>query len=178
LCEDQLALSMKLACLERTALDLAEEGAHAGAPLGATSAAVLRSLEARVSDLGDVRDALAVLHLATVSCTVHPALLPDAPLAEYLRGAYAWLFAVLRALEHLALGLRALQPDWATYRWRIEEAKNFHFDELETEIASCLAALQSRDRGVDAAVTALAAAFELVLDDARQLERRLDERFG
>ena len=109
---------------------------------------------------------------------VQPAFLPDAPLAEYLRGAYAWLFAVVRALEHLALGLCAKEPDWATYRWRIEEAKNFHFDELEGEIAASLGALASLDRGVDVVVTQLAAAVELVLEDARALEARLDERFA
>lgn len=179
LCEDQATLTMKLACLERTTFDLAREGARAGAPPhSARAVGVIRSLEARVRELGDVREALAVLHLAAVSRSVQPAFLPDAPLAEYLRGAYAWLFAVVRALEHLALGLRAKEPDWATYRWRVEEAKNFHFDELEAEIAISLAALESRDRGVDAAVTQLAAAVELVLEDARALEVRLDARFG
>lgn len=179
LCEDQLTLTMKLACLERTTLDLSRGRAPAGAPShAAPAAAALRSLEARVRDLGDVRDALAVLHLAAVSRTVQPAFLPDAPLAEYLRGAYAWLFAVVRALEHLALGLCAKEPDWATYRWRIEEAKNFHFDELEGDIAASLGALASRDRGVDAVVTQLAASVELVLEDARALEVRLDERFA
>ncbi len=179
LCEDQLTLTMKLACLERTTLDLSRGRAPAGAAShAAPAAAALRSLEARVRDLGDVRDALAVLHLAAVSRNVQPAFLPDAPLAEYLRGAYAWLFAVVRALEHLALGLCAKEPDWATYRWRIEEAKNFHFDELEGEIAASLGALASLDRGVDVVVTQLAAAVELVLEDARALEARLDERFA
>jgi len=166
--EDHLALSMKLACLERAIADR---------PRDPATLAALRTLDARLADLGRVRDVLGVLQLAAAPRAVQRAFLPDAPLAEYLRGLYAWSFAAVRALEQLVSGLRVMQPDWATYRWRIEEAKNFHFDELEDAIIEDLAKLFAQSSDPEA-VTELTASFEVLLACARQLEERLDERFG
>ena len=137
----------------------------------------MRSLDARLEDMATLRDVLAVLQLAAAPRTVQRAFLPDAPLAEYLRGVYAWMFAVVRALEQLVTGLRVMQPDWASYRWRIEEAKNFHFDELEDAIIDDLATLFGEGGDRDA-VTELTASFEVLVACARELEVRLDERFG
>ena len=168
LCEDQLTLSMNLACLERATLDR---------PRDASSSAALGTLDARVRDLGNVRDALAVLQLSTVSRSVHRAFLPDAPRADYLQGTYAWMFAVLRALDHLVAGIRVKHPDWASYRCRIEEAKNFHFDELECAIRKELASLLV-ESGDEDAVSQLTRSFDALLGHARMLERQLDERFA
>ncbi len=166
--EDQLTLSMTLASLERATGDR---------PRDPATLAALESFDARLEDVATLCDVLAVLQLAAAPRTVHRALLPDAPLAEYLRGVYAWTFAVVRALEQLVPELRVMQPDWASYRWRIEEAKNFHFDELEHAIVDDLATLFGEGGDRDA-VTDLTAAFEVLVACARELEVRLDERFG
>ncbi|MDF2697820.1 MAG: hypothetical protein K0S65_6203, partial [Labilithrix sp.] len=130
---------------------------------------------AKASPLGKVRDALAILQLAAASRCMQRAFLPDAPLADYLRGVYAWLFAVVRALEQLTTDLAAGQPDWVTFHWRIEEAKNFHFDELEGDVLHDLLAL--REAGADAEVVAgVVAAYDKVLAEARALEHLLEER--
>ena len=166
--EDQLTLSMKLASLER---------ATGERPRDPATIAALRTLDARLEDVATLRDVLAVLEVAAVPRAVQRAFLPDAPLADYLRGVYAWMFVVVRALEQLVTGLRVMQPDWASYRRSIEEARNFHFDELEDAIIDDLATLFGEGGDRDA-VTELTASFEVLLACARALEVRLDERFG
>lgn len=168
LAEDQLMLSMNLTCLERIAQSR---------PRDVSTLAALRCLDDRIADLMNMRDALAVMHLSTIAKSVHRAFLPDAPLADYVRGVYAWLHAVVRALDTLSHGLQVMQADWASYRWRIEEAKNFHFDELEEAIRADLESLVV-ESGDEEAVGQLAASFEGLLDEARVLEAKLDERFG
>jgi hypothetical protein len=90
---------------------------------------------------------------------------------------------VVRALDHLAGSLRKLQPDWALLRWRIEEAKNFHFDELHAPIRADLEALTIiANSGPFGArrppVEELAYAVERLFATAVALEEHLDERFG
>ena len=98
-------------------------------------------------------------------------------MADYLRGVYAWTHAVLRALDVLVAGLCIMQPDWVSYRLRIEEARNFHFDELEEVIKEDLASLLVlRDTEEDAAQLLLA--FSELITEARKLEVNLCERFG
>jgi hypothetical protein len=168
LAEDQLTLSMKLACLRRAMGSTESHGRERAA---------VRTLGKCLRDLETVRDVLAAVQRAAVPRSVQPAFLPDAPLAEYLRGVYAWLFAVVRALEQLVLGLQALAPNYALHCWRIEEAKNFHFDELEDAIIEDLATLFAEAGNRDA-VTELTASFEVLIACARGLEVRLDERFA
>jgi hypothetical protein len=173
LCEDQLTMSMNLACLEETV---------AAAPRDASSRAALRTIEARIADLGALRDALANVHVATVDPRLQRLVVPDSPLADYLRGMYAWAHAVVRALDHLAGSLRA-QPDWALLRWRIEEAKNFHFDELHAAIRADLLALAIIAHGGSfgkgrPAIEDLQYAVERLISTAVGLEEHLDERFG
>jgi hypothetical protein len=164
--EEQLQLATSLAALERSV---------APAPRDASARAALEILARRVRGVGQMRDVLASLHAATVDPRLHRVLLPDAPLSEYVRGIYAWLHAVVRALADLEGGLRALQPDWAQLRYRLEEAKMFHFDELEDAIAADLLALDIVTLGgtsdLERVVVALLAA-------AGELESALDERFG
>lgn len=173
LCEDQLTMSLDLARLEESL---------AAAPRDAAAFVALRTLEARVADLGALRDALARVQLATVDTRLQRLVVPDSPLAEYLRGIYAWAHAVIRALEHLALSLRA-RPDWALLRWRIEEAKNFHFDELHEAIRADLLAYAIVARGGSFGadhppIEPLQYAVERLLCTAVALEEHLDERFG
>jgi hypothetical protein len=181
LCEDQLNLSMGLACLERALED---------APRDPSARAALKSLDARLQDLFALRDALARVHALTVDPRLQRLFVQDAPLADYLRGIYAWTHAVVRALEELAGGLRKLQPDWATLRWRLEEAKNFHFDDLQESIRGDITALAIvAHRGVlesargpkgsaPPAIGDLSSACGALFAAAHTLEEHLDERFG
>ena len=174
LCEDQLTLSMNLTCLEE---------ALGQAPRDPSARAALRTLESRIVDLGAVRDALTQVMQATVDPRVQRLVVPDSPLAEYLAGIHAWTNAVMRALDQLAVSLRTLQPDWALLRWRIEEAKNFHFDELFVAIRADLQALAIVARGGSFGangppVDALQLAVEQLFAAATTLEENLDHRFG
>ena len=174
LCEDQLALSTNLASLEEAA---------GLAPRDASARAALAALEARIADLGGLRDSLATVLQASVDRRLQRLLVPDSPLADYLRGLYGWAHAVVRALEHVAVSLRKLQPDWALYRWRIEEAKNFHFDELHEGIRADLLALAivayGGSFGADGPpIDALKRAVDGLFAQATRLEGHLDQRFG
>ena len=174
LCEDQLTMSLNLACLEESV---------AQAPRSPSSRAALRVLEARLADLVALRDGLATLHASTVDPRLQRVVLPEAPLAEYMRGLYAWAHAVLRALDQLACSLRTLAPDWALLRWRIVEAKNFHFDELHEPIRAELIALTivSNAGSFGAApppIEDLQYAVERLFSTGVALEKHLDERFA
>lgn len=173
LCEDQLTLSMSLGGLEE---------AIAEAPAGPSARAAVRTLTARFADLSALRDALANVHQSFVDVRLQRILMPDSPLAEYLRGLYAWAHAVVRALDFLARSL-ANRPDWALLRWRIEEAKNFHFDELHETIRADLLALSIIANGGSFGANIppaneLQYAVERLLSTAVALEEHLDERFG
>jgi hypothetical protein len=172
--EDQLTMSMNLACLEESVGD---------APRDPSARAAMRTLQARIADLGTLRDALTGVQLATVDPRLQRMVVPDSPLADYLRGIYSWAHAVLRALDHLASGMRTLQPDWALLRWRLEEAKNFHFDELHEPIRADLLALTIIANGGSFGasmppIEELKAAVERLFETAAALEAHLDERFG
>ena len=178
LCEDQLTMSMNLARLEESV---------AGTPRDASVRGALRTLEARLADLGALRDALARVQRATIDTRLQRLVVPESPLADYLRGIYAWAHAVVRALEHLAESLQRVAslraPDWALLRWRIEEAKNFHFDELHDPIRSDILAFtiiaQGGSFGADhPPIGDLEYAVERLISTAVALEAHLDERFG
>lgn len=173
LCEDQLMLSMNLTCLEELV---------AAAPPQAAARAALRTLAARLADLAALRDALANVQVSTIDPRLQRIAVPDSPLADYLRGIYSWAHAVVRALDHLVGSLRA-QPDWALLRWRLEEAKNFHFDELHEAIRADLTALTVVANGGSFGanrppVEELQYAVERLIATAVALEEHLDERFG
>jgi hypothetical protein len=173
LCEDQLTMSVDLARLEESL---------ATAPEEASSRSALRTLAARLADLGALRDALATVLVATVDPRLQRIVVPDSALGDYLRGIYAWGHAVVRALDDLAGSLRA-QPDWALLRWRIEEAKNFHFDELHEAIRADVLALTIVANGGSfgaerPAIEDLEYAVERLIATAVALEEHLDERFG
>lgn len=174
LCEDQLTMSMNLTCLEESI---------GQAPRDASARAALRTLEARLADLGALRDALASVQMSVVDPRLQRLLVLDSPLADYMRGLYAWAHAVVRALDHLATSLRTLRPDWALLRWRIEEAKNFHFDELHDGIRADVLALTIVSNGGSFGpdrppVEDLQYAVERLFSTAVALEEHLDERFG
>ena len=172
LCEDQLTLSVSLTSLENLV---------AAAPSDASARAALRTLSARLADLEALRDALANVQLSLVDPRLQRISVLDSPLADYLCGVYAWSHAVAHALEHLAGSLRA-GPDWALLRWRIEEAKNFHFDELHDAIRGDLTALVVVANGTvfganRPRVEELQYAVERLISTAAALEEHLDERF-
>ena len=173
LCEDQLTLSVSLTCLEE---------AIGEAPRDASARAALRTLGSRLVDLADLREALAQVLQSTVDRRIQRLVVPEAPLADYLRGLYAWAHAVVRALDQLAVSLKTLQPDWALLRWRIEEARNFHFDELFTAIRADIQALSTANGGSSAPnvaeVDGLRIAVERLFGVATSLEEKLDQRFG
>lgn len=174
LCEDQLTLSVNLSCLEESA---------ALAPRDVSARAALGTLEARLADLGGLRDALAAVLQASIDPRLQRLVVPDAPLADYVRGLYAWAHAVVRALDHVAVSLRTLQPDWALFRWRIEEAKNFHFDELHAAIRADLQAItivaHGGSFGADMPrIDELQRAVDRLFAQATTLEDHLDQRFG
>jgi hypothetical protein len=165
-------LSVNLTCLEELV---------AAAPADASARAALRTLTARLADLGALRDVLANVQLAIVDPRLQRIVVPESPLADYLRGMYAWAHAVLRALDQLAASLRA-QPDWALLRWRLEEAKNFHFDELHEGMRADLLALaivaNGGSFGADGPpIEELQYAVERLIATAVTLEEHLDERF-
>jgi hypothetical protein len=160
LLEDQVTLSMNLVALERAA----DNG-----PRDASARAALRALTEKVADMFAVRDAIAAVQNIAIDHRVHPVFCSDAAAAEYLRGLYAWMHAVVRALDTLTASMKKLEPDWALFRWRLEEAKNFHFDELEDEIRDDVAALERTD---------LAVAIARVFATAEALEASLDQKFG
>jgi hypothetical protein len=160
LLEDQVTLSMNLVALERAA----ESG-----PRDPSARAALRALTEKVADMFAVRDAIAAVQNIAIDHGVHPVFCSDAAAAEYLRGLYAWMHAVVRALDTLVFSMKKLEPDWALFRWRLEEAKNFHFDELHDEIRDDVAALERTD---------LAVAIARVFAAAEALEASLDQKFG
>ncbi|MBS2014081.1 MAG: hypothetical protein JST00_14420 [Deltaproteobacteria bacterium] len=174
LCEDQITLSMNLACLEQAAHE---------APNDASARAAIRTLTMRIADLAALRDALATVQSASADPRVQRLYAADSPLADYARGLYAWAHAVVRALDTLASSLKTLSPDWAMLRWRIDEAKNFHFDELQDAIRKDLVALSIvANAGAlgqsPPDVDALTYAVERLFSTANALEEHLDERFG
>jgi len=174
LCEDQLTLTLSLTCLEE---------AIGEAPRDASARAALSTLGSRLVDLAVLREALAQVLQTTVDPHIQRLVAPEAPLADYLRGLYAWAHAVTRALDQLAVSLKTLQPDWALLRWRLEEARNFHFDELFAPIRADIRALSiAANGGASGPKVAendgLQIAVERLFAVATSLEEKLDQRFG
>jgi hypothetical protein len=161
--EEQLALGVNLACLEQAVAITPREPARKNA---------LAALDRRLSELGAFRDALASVQLAAIDRRVQRIFVADSALSDYLRGLYAWGHAVVRALDQLAMSLRAHRPDWAMLRYRLEEARNFHFDDLDVAIRSDVASLPPIAGRDD-----LARAVEELFVTAHALEAGTGERF-
>lgn len=161
--EEQLALGVGLSGLEQSV---------AFVPRSPAVHAALVALERRIGCIAALHDALAVVHLAAIDRRVQRLFVADSVLADYLRGLYAWGHAAVRALEQVAMSLRARRRlDWALLRFRLDEAKNFHFDDLDVTIRADLASLPPV-----AGREELACAVEELFVTARTLEARLDER--
>jgi hypothetical protein len=134
------------------------------------------ALEASSRDLWNVRDLLGALLLPATSPSVQPALRPDMPCAEYLRGLVAWILYVVEAFETLVAGWPNKQPDWTRCQHQLELARNFHFDELEEAIGHELGWLEGV-AGDPESLVQFSETFDELLLEARELEDRLDERF-
>jgi hypothetical protein len=169
--EEQLLMTIDLARLEELVGQASREP---------SMRAGVEMLRARAVDLRALGAALASVHRIAAAPRLQRIFVPEAPLAEYLRGLHAWGHAVVRALDDLAASMVRLEPDWILLRARIEEAKNFHFDELHGAARADLAALAILAEGgafgddgppveeLRCAVErlfALALAFEAQLDD-------------
>jgi hypothetical protein len=162
--EEQLALGVNLSCLEQ---------AVAIAPRTPGALRALEAIAARVERLGALRDALASVQVAAIDRQVQRLFVPDAPLSDFLRGLYAWAHATVRALDELAASLRARSPDWGKFRCRVEDARNFHFDELHGDIRTELGSLGPVPGRDD-----LIHAVERLFVDASALEASLDARIA
>jgi hypothetical protein len=170
--DDQVTLSMALARIESAT----EHG-----PRDLSALAALRSIDQCVEDVRAVRNAIADIQRIAIDRRLHRVFIADAPLAEYLRGVYAWMHAVVRALETVATQLHTLSADYAVFRWRIEEAKNFHFEELHEEIRADLGALAVVARDFDPPyppIRELGAAVTRLFVAATSLEASLEQPLG
>src|SRR5512140_524743 len=96
--------------------------------------AAAESMAQRLADLGELRSALGAVYLDATDPRMQEILQSDSPLSEYLRGVYSWCRGVLRAFDELAIGLRTLQPDWALFRSRLDDARAFYLEEIEGQI--------------------------------------------
>jgi hypothetical protein len=162
--DEQLNLTVELLCLRRAIDELARH------PRGQTLA---RALTVREAMLTRLRDALECLYVRTATRRLHPLFLDDGPLADYLRGLYAWLHAAIRAFDQLVDSIRTGQPDWALLRWRLGEARAFHFPDLDGSIRGDVKALAVVTADVGAAEDA-SGALEPLFAAARELEAALD----
>lgn len=170
--DDQLTLSMALASIERAT----ETG-----PRDLSALAALRSIYERVEEIRGVRNAVAEIQRIAVDRRLHRVLVADAPLAEYLRGVYAWLHEAARALGIVARELQTLSADYVAFRRRLDEAKNFHFDELMGHIAVDLKTLHEVSMALDAPrppVRELTGAIARLFRAATRLEASLDQPLG
>lgn len=79
-------------------------------------------------------------------------LVSSSSLVDYMRGLYAWLGAVARALEELTVSMRTDEPSWALYCLRVEEASFLHFDELHDTILQDLEVFAGSARSLRASM--------------------------
>jgi hypothetical protein len=167
------AVLMELAVLREDnalgVLELAQQMRHLAVHFPRARPLVREVLYDRYEDLRLVAWAMAAVErelagpgLATLTAT------PEA--ADYFRGLYAWSHAVGRALLGLAADLRHGGPDWAMYRFRVEEASQFVFDELEGTLLDAVRA------GDDARSQGLRDAYAALFLAVREVRERLDQR--
>jgi hypothetical protein len=109
-------------------------GAAAVEPSDPSLRSASASLRARLADVAALRDALEVVHNDMFDARMMVFTKADGPLADYLRGVYAWTKAIARAFKELARELVALAPDWSRFRNRLEDAEGFYLAPLETDI--------------------------------------------
>jgi hypothetical protein len=135
------------------------------------SGAEMRTLKGRAQALAHVRDGL--LQVLAAASSVPRLFRDGTAFVEYLRGVAAWSHATLEALwEHArSLGPTGQSSTGAPtdFAWRVELAKNLHFDELMDEVEAELAEAGAYDPAVDA----VRAAMERLFYVARALEARL-----
>ena len=135
LCEDQLTMSMNLACLEELVAASAARcsgarcAAHARGTARRSRCAARRARERAALDR----------RLRVSSALAVPGLTARRLPARDLR-----VGACRRARARSPRQEPARAPDWALLRWRIEEAKNFHFDELHEPIRADLLRVHHR----------------------------------
>ena len=170
--DEQLTMTVNVMCVDHI-VD--------GVPHDPSSVAAAASMRERIDDMCELRGALNGLYLLATDPRMRDMLGRDTPLAEYLRGLYAWSKGLLRAFEESGYALRSLSVDWSVLRARIEDAAPFYFRELEPEILDLAAQMRfvrpELDDGSDPLYT-LPEQLGLVFECAAQLAESLQERFG
>ncbi len=136
------------------------------------SGAEMRTLKGRAQALAHVRDGL--LQVLAAASSVPRLFRDGTAFVDYLRGVAAWSHATLEALGEHARSLGPTGQSTSTgaptdFAWRVELAKNLHFDELMGEVEAELAEAGAYDPAVDA----VRAAMERLFYVARALEARL-----
>ena len=150
-------------------LELAQQMRHLAVNSPRARPLVREVLYDRYEDLRLVAWAMAEVE-RELSAPGLAALAANPEAADYFRGLYAWSHAVGRALLGLAADLRHGGPDWAMYRFRVEEAAQFVFDELEGALLDAVRAESDpRFQGLRDAYGALFLA-------VREVRERLDRR--
>lgn len=137
--------------------------------------AAARIVANHLSDLTTLRDALVQVHALGSEPRLHALFLPDTALSDYLRGVFAWAFAVVSALEELAESVRTRRADLEAFRAHVEDAQNLHFDELVDPIREELRAFLSKEEQVarPLPLADLRAAIENAFETALTLDARL-----
>jgi hypothetical protein len=142
----QITLAVNLESLEESLDHVAYD------PSTIAAAATMRR---RLGELREMEEALADVCAASAYPVLAPLFLRDAPLSDYLRGLQAWTNGVVRALEQLSTELRVPPADWATLRSRLQEAAQFHLQELTELIYAEVAKLSASCREARAPLSEL-----------------------
>jgi hypothetical protein len=164
--DEQLTLQVSLLCVEHM---------FDRVPRDPSARAAAECIQTRIGDMSELRNALNALYLDAADPRLQAILRKDGPLAEYLRGLYAWTRGVLRAFEDIARDLRTLSPDWATLRARIEDARSFYMHDLELAIQREARALHFHD---GEALASFGEHLEDLFWAASYLAKSLENRFG
>lgn len=128
------SLAERLGRLEASIAAAARGAARGAARSRAASVrAAVGRLEAHGVALRRLADALARARVAASEPAFGRLVAIGSPLADYLRGLYAWSHALVSALEDFASTVDA-RPGWAALAWHIEEASLLYFDELHAPI--------------------------------------------
>lgn len=79
----------------------------AARPRDPSSRAALRALATKLANVVVLYEAATAVTAALAETSAHGLLVDDAPLGVYLRGIHAWMLGSLRAMESVAMAIRA-----------------------------------------------------------------------
>jgi hypothetical protein len=157
------------------------EGVAAKDPYDVSLRAATSTLRMRFADLAALRDATEKVLYDCFDARMYTLATIDGPLADYMRGLYAWAKAIARAFEDLARELQRLAPDWSQLRARLAEAEAFYLEPLESDVRAQVHYLYARSPELADArdpLFELRAHVEEMFWSASGLRESLNERFG